>query len=103
MKENDKKDFMEVLEKINSIMEKMGANINPFGNRFEEANNEACTLSITKKEGNNPQEIRVEGSTPAILLNLAGLEKAILEKLEVPQHVFEMVKNSIGTREADNE
>ena len=67
---------------------------------LDKAITEKCTLSVVKgKDGKAKTEI--EGSALGILITLAGLEKAVLEHIEAPAGLFEMVKEFVGTEEAE--
>lgn len=96
-----KKVLKELNQKLGKILEETSDGFSEIiANRLSEAHNEKCELSI-KKDKNGKAKIVMEGSTLAILITLAGLEKTVLEKTHVPSEVWEMIKSTVGTREND--
>ena len=78
----------------------LGENIKDYMKKaFKEAIDQECEISI-KKEKNGEAHTCIKGSTLAILITLAGLEKGILEKLGCDESMFEFVKGAVGTEEA---
>lgn len=67
---------------------------------LEKSANEECKITLIKRK-NRLIHIDVEGSSKAILLNLAGLEKQILNKLDISESMFNSIKKVVGTKEAD--
>lgn len=67
----------------------------------EEAIKENALISLKMKKG--VSEVKVQGSTIAILIALSQLEKSILEKLNPPKGLYELIKKSVSYEEADNE
>lgn len=98
----DKKlsEMMKELEKTLSLLTNfMGSDIQK---EIHKSFNEEATISI-KKHKDGTAETTINGSSLAILITLAGLEKAILEKLEAPDEIWHMIKDITGCREAGNE
>ena len=71
-------------------------------NKLNEALKDETTISI-KKHKDGSAEICTKGNTIAILITLAGLEKAVLKNLKTPDTVWETIKEVVGTRENNNE
>mgnify|MGYP007038467802 CR=1 FL=1 len=99
------KEFLEMLKSLNGVLEDMlGDSENSFTNkmkkRINEGFNEKASLSIEKFEDGRA-ETHIEGSNIGVLIALAGLEKSVLEKLDVPKGVWELIKHSVGTKEAE--
>lgn len=87
-----KKELNEMLKSAETLTKMM------LSDALDKAITEKCSISITKNEkGEAKQEIK--GSPLAILVTLAGLEKTILEKIEAPTGLFEMIKEFVGTEE----
>ena len=100
------KELMEILEKLNNMLEKEIKNFEKtegIKEKINEAFKEKAVISIKKHE-NGTAKTHIEGTNLAVLITLAGLEKTVIEKLKVPNEIWEMIKNIVGTREAeDNE
>jgi len=99
------KEFLEMLKSLNGVLEDMlGDNENSLSNkmkkRIDEGFKEKATVSIEKFEDGTAQS-HIEGSNIGVLIALAGLEKSVLEKLDVPKGVWELIKHSVGTKEAE--
>lgn len=102
------KNFIEMLEKLNTMLEKEIKNLEKNGDikeKIHEAYEQPCEISIKKKgKTSEGADCKIVGSNLAILVTLAGLEKAILEKLNPPAGLYEMIKQTTGVMEAgDNE
>ena len=102
----DKKldELLESLKEINKFMENaIGTNeLDKKIKDFVDAGiNGEAFISIKKNKKNGTSEIKVEGTRPAILVGLAGAEKGILKQLDVPSGLFDLVKKSVGTKEAE--
>ena len=54
-----------------------------------------------EKDNDGTAETHIEGTNLAILITLAGLEKAILEQTKTPAFVWERVQKQVGTRTTD--
>lgn len=67
----------------------------------EEAIKENALISLEMKKG--VSKVKVQGSTIAILIALSQLEKSILEKLNAPKGLYELIKKSVSYEEEDNE
>lgn len=65
--------------------------------RFIEASESDFEISIKGKKGETHCELK--GEKLAILIGLAGLEKNVLSKLEVPAGTWEIVKKLVDTEE----
>lgn len=71
--------------------------------KINEAHKQPAKISIEKHEDGSA-DTHIEGSNLAILITLAGLENAVLGKLNPPKGLWELIKNTTGTMEAgDNE
>lgn len=87
----DKK-ISDTLEKLKKYM------IKDVEKTFNEALKEEAQVSIKKyKDGNAVTTI--EGNTMAVLIVLSALEKSVLERLHVPNDMFNFIKENIGTME----
>lgn len=96
----------EMLKELNEVLgDLLNDNItgvnSKIKDKIQEAFKEEATISI-KKSKDGRAETHVEGSTLAILITLAGLEKTVLEKLNTPNAIWEMIKHTVGTEEANN-
>lgn len=70
---------------------------------IKKASKENTKISIVKK-ADGKSCTNLEGSTTAILVTLAGLEKSVLQKLDVPYCVWEYIKEHVKSEEVkDNE
>lgn len=69
--------------------------------QIEKAHKEEAKISIEKKADGSACSI-IEGSKTAILISLAGLEKSILRKLEVPESVWKYIKVKTGEKEVND-
>lgn len=101
----------ELLEMLKDLNEVLGDLINDdkdsvkskLQERIEKSFSEKASVSIVKFEDGRA-ETHIEGTNVAVLIALAGLEKTVLEKLNPPKGLWELIKHSVGTREAgDNE
>lgn len=100
------KESKEMLKELNEVSgDLLNDNItgvnSKIKDKIQEAFKEEATISI-KKSKDERAETHVEGSTLAILITLAGLEKTVLEKLNTPNAIWEMIKHTVGTEEANN-
>lgn len=99
------KELLEMLKSLNGVLEDMlGDGKDSFKNkvqkRISDGLNEKASLSIEKFEEGRA-ETHIEGSNIGVLIALAGLEKTVLEKLDVPRGAWELIKHSVGTEEAE--
>lgn len=99
------KELLEMLKSLNGVLEDMlGDGKDSFKNkvqkRISDGLNERASLSIEKFEDGRA-ETHIEGSNIGVLIALAGLEKTVLEKLDVPRGAWELIKHSVGTEEAE--
>ena len=97
------KELENVLKDIEQLIKKLelGNVKSELVRELERACNEPATISIEKK-ANGEACTKIEGTRLAILITLAGLEKSILEKLNPPTEMWEMIKGMVGTKEVDN-
>lgn len=66
-------------------------------NKLEKAFNEEIKVSIETHK-NGVSKVEAKGSNIGLLVALAGLEKAILEKINPPKGFWEIIKNSVGVK-----
>lgn len=101
--DNEIKEMLkDLLKDLEEKLDKIGEEFN-LKDKISEAHKEKAVISIEKQE-DGTAITRVEGSNLAILITLAGLEKAVLKKLNPPKGLYEMIKHSVGVKEAgDNE
>lgn len=99
-----KEELLKELKELNELVEDMIENDEGFENmlkkKIKKAYKEKALISINKKE-NGDAEVKVEGNGIAILIALAGLEKAILEKLNTSKQLWELIKHTTGVRDND--
>lgn len=100
------KEMLDKLSKLNKIMDtliddKKEGFVSKVQKSINEAFKEKATISIEKQE-NGEATTHIEGSTLAVLITLAGLEKTVLEKLDTPKSLWELIKQTVGTMEADD-
>lgn len=82
---------------LDKAMKKMSDRIEKdINNAFKEE----CTISIEKKK-NGESISRIEGKPITILITLAGLEKGIMEKLNPPKELWNMIKEKVGVKVVD--
>lgn len=97
----------ELLEMLKDLNEALGDLLNDDKNKvinkmqkeINKAFKEKASISIEKFEDGRAKT-HIEGSTLGILIALAGLEKSVLEKLDVPREVWGLIKRTVGTKEA---
>lgn len=65
-----------------------------FNEIIDKALEEECTISLEKTKENT--EIKIKGSSLAILLNLIGLEKALLKDSNVDNTFFKCLRDILG-------
>ena len=63
---------------------------------LKEADKEDVVISLVKKNDNT--KVKLKGSTMAILLSLARLEKHVIKELNVPEGLFETIKEMVGVK-----
>ena len=81
------------------VKEMLGENVDQdIKDKFNKAINQECEISI-KKGKDGVTHSYIMGSNLAILITLAGLEQAILNKLGCSESMYEMVKRAVGTEE----
>ena len=99
------KETKKMLEDLKGVLDtlltgdkgKMAEKINE---RLLEANKQPVIISI-EKDKHGKATTKVEGERLAILLTRAGLENALLKKLNVPTQVWEMLKQVVDSEEAE--
>lgn len=93
------KELIEMLKDINKTLDKI---IEVDDDKIKKAIDEAfkgeATISM-KKYKDGRAETHMEGDKITLLIALAGLEKNMLEKLEVPSLVWEHFRSIVGTTE----
>lgn len=101
--DNEIKEMLkELLKDLGEKLDKIDGDFN-LKDKINEAHKQPAKLSIEKHE-DGTAETHIEGSNLAVLITLAGLEKTVLEKLNPPRGLWELIKNTTGTMEAgDNE
>lgn len=99
MRDKDLKQMIKKLEELNKILEGAKGIPNLIKEAIEQGHNEEAKISV-HKHADGTAETSIEGSTMGILITLAGLEKTILNKINAPVEVFELIKETVGTREA---
>ena len=96
------KEEKEILEELLKLLKdgekKLGSVLK---RTMNDAIEENALISLKMKKG--VSEVKVQGSTIAILIALSQLEKSILEKLNPPKGLYELIKKSVSYEEADNE
>ena len=102
------KEILEMLKDLNEVLGDLLSDDkdsvkSKLQERIEKGFTEKASVSIVKFEDGRA-ETHIEGTNVAVLIALAGLEKSVLEKLNPPKGLWELIKHSVGTREAgDNE
>ena len=61
---------------------------------------EKAFISV-KKNADGSATTKIEGTNLSVLIALAGLEKNILKQTGVPEDLWEIIKDSVGTKEAE--
>ena len=56
-------------------------------------------LEMLEKFEDGEADISIEGSSVSLLIALAGLEKAVFEKLNPPKGFWELIKLTVGIKE----
>lgn len=91
-----------MLKELNKVLENVSDTPSKIQEFIEKGHQEEAKITI-HKYADGRAETGIEGSTPALLVALAGLEHTILEKLDVPAGMFELVKRTLGTKEIGEE
>lgn len=92
----------ELLKDLEEKLDKIDGDFN-LKDKINEAHKQPAKISIEKHEDGRA-ETHIEGTNIAVLIALAGLEKTVLEKLNPPKGLWELIKTSTGTLEVgDNE
>lgn len=99
MRDKDLDKMIEKLKELNEILEGVSDMPNKIKEAIEKGHKEEAKISV-HKYADGRAETSVEGSTMGILITLAGLEKTVLSKVNAPAGLFELVKETVGTREA---
>lgn len=98
----------ELREMLKDLLKDLDKKLDEIGDlniddKINEAFKQPAKLSIEKFE-DGKSILDVEGTNLAILITLAGLEKAVLKKLNQPRGLWDLIKHSVETMEAgDNE
>ena len=99
MRDKDLEKMIKKLKELNEILEGVtGGMPNMIKEAIEKGHKEEAKISV-HKYADGRAETSVEGSTMGILIALAGLEKTVLEKINVPAGMFELIKDTVGTKE----
>lgn len=99
------KELKEKLEELNGLLRdvvednKQGL-IDKLNDRLEKAHKEKVIISV-EKDIDGKAETKIEGTRLALLVTLAGLEKSVLNQLHCSEGEFEIIKSSVGVREAE--
>lgn len=104
MKKNNDKEINEIMEKVledaleemkkRGMIEDTDMLDNIALEKFEQASNEDFEIILSRKDGHN--RISIEGGRLTLLIALAGCEKAILEKTNTSEEMFEFIKDHVG-------
>jgi hypothetical protein len=99
MRDKDLEKMIKKLKELNEILEGVTDGMpNKIKEAIEKGHKEEAKISV-HKYADGRAETRVEGSTMGILIALAGLEKTVLDKINVPAGLFELIKDTVGTKE----
>lgn len=90
----------EILEELKKIVEPSNK-VTQLKGLLQKGLNDDATLSIEKK--GSSAKAKLEGNTMGILVALVILEKHVLEQLDCPSEVFEILKKMIGSAVAKDE
>lgn len=99
MSNKDLDKMIEKLKELNEMLEGACDLPKHLKEVIEKGHKEEAKISV-HKYADGRAETRVEGSTMGILIALAGLEKTVLNKINAPAGLFELIKETVGTREA---
>ena len=99
------KELEKMLKDVNGVLgdyldknkDKMSKMIN---DRFEEASKKEFKIT-TERDGSGKVKVKIIGERLAVLQGLAGLEKTLLKKFEVPELIWEMLKDAVDTEDAE--
>lgn len=98
------KELLEMLKGLNEVLEDMLGDEESLKNKLEERINEAlnekASISIETCKGGKAKT-HIEGTNIGVLIALAGLENIVLEQTHTPEGLFELIKNIVGTKEAE--
>jgi len=99
MRDKDLEKMIKKLKELNEILEGVTDGMpNKIKEAIEKGHKEEAKISV-HKYADGRAETSVEGSTMGILIALAGLEKTVLDKINVPAGLFELIKDTVGTKE----
>lgn len=99
MRDKDLKQMIKKLEELTEMLENVEEIPNKIMEAIEQGYNEEAKITV-HKYADGRAETQIEGSTMAILITLAGLEKSVLDRVNAPAGLFELVKETVGTKEA---
>ena len=100
MRDKDLEKMIKKLKELNELLEGVTEGMpNKIMEAINKGHKEEAKISV-HKYADGRAETNIEGSTMGILIALAGLEHSVLEKLNAPAGLFELVKETVGTREA---
>ena len=100
------KEIKEMLKNIKEMLEIVEeSDLDKTKEKFEkmlnEALNQPCEIAI-KKDKDGGAKTKVEGCRLSLLITLAGLEKTLCKQLHCSDGEFELIKNLVGTKDADD-
>jgi hypothetical protein len=101
MSNKDLKELEKMLKRLEDLKESLEGACNMpnfIKEAIEKGHKEEAKISV-HKYADGRAETRVEGSTMGILIALAGLEKTVLNKINAPAGLFEVIKDTVGTKE----
>lgn len=91
--------MLKKLEELKESLEGVCDTPNFIKEAIKKGHKEEAKISV-HKYADGRAETKIEGSTMGILIALAGLEKSVLNKINAPAGMFELIKETVGTREA---
>lgn len=98
MSNKDLDKMIEKLKELNELLEGACDMPKHLKEAIEKGHKEEAKISV-HKYADGRAETSVEGSTMGILIALAGLEKTVLNKINAPAGLFELIKDTVGTKE----
>ena len=103
MLKKNEKELLDALKEVNKMLEKLIDNDGAsdlINEKISEAHKQEASILI-EKDKDGKAKLTLKGTNLALLVTLAGLEKAVLEKTHVPTDIWELIKKSVGTMEAE--
>ena len=98
--DNELKDMIKELKRLCEIGEDLlddgkSSKVKFIAKSIKKAYNEPAKISV-KKDETVQATCHIEGKALPLLITLAGIEKAILNKTHVPKELYEIIKSSLG-------